>query len=143
MPQSAIIWTTVVGIFTVIGTIIVGVYTAKSARATNRETSQLAGWKDLVTASRTEIKEMRQQMKEDEDRYEGQIQECKKRIDRLAVRVESSERREQVLVLWIRRAVAKMQEHNLPIDPLPPGVVDTEPRLFPRPPLRPKSQDKE
>lgn len=131
MPANVLFWTTVLGILTVLGTAGVGIYTARSARAANRETLQLTGWKDLVTASRAEIKELRAQMEQDDKRHRQVERELTLRIDRLAIKMEASERRENALVQWARSVVRIMRDKNITFPSPPPGVENTDPKLFP------------
>ncbi len=133
-PTSASVWVTVIGILTVLASAVVGIYTARSARAANRETSQLSGWRDMVKESREEINRLREDRAEDEEKWRKErdaeraaMAECHRRIDALTVRFEAAERRERALILWAREVVRIMQLADLTFPPPPRGVNETDP----------------
>lgn len=120
-------WGTFILLVTTAISAAVAIYTARSARAANRETIQLASWKDLVTASRQEITALRTQQKQDEEDNRREITDLKERVDTLTRRIDQSERRERALILWARSAVSIMRAQGISFPVPPPGVEETDP----------------
>lgn len=120
-------WAVAVAILTALGTVAVGIYTARSARAANRESSQLGGWRDMVKALQEDVARLRAQRQEDERRYHGELDLCNRRITSLGEKIEAAERRERALVLWARRVIQLMQTVEVEFPPPPVGIHDTGP----------------
>lgn len=120
-------WAVAISLLTTVGTVIVGVYTARSARAANRESAQLGGWRDMVTALQEDVARLRAQRSEDERRYLGQLDGCNARISSLASKIDAAELRERALTLWARRVVQVMQAVEVEFPPPPVDISDTDP----------------
>lgn len=120
-------WAILLGVLTAVGTVIVGIYTARSARAANRETSQLGSWRDMVNVLQEDVQRIRAQRQEEDQRYRMELDSCDKRINSLADKVAAAERREQALVSWARRVIQLMQTVEVEFPPPPMSVHDTGP----------------
>lgn len=114
-------------VLTAIATLAVGVYTARSARAANRETSQLTGWQVMTKAHQEEIDRLRSDREEDRQRYISQITECNTKIDALTARFGEVERRERALSAWARQVIELMRSAGLAF-PEPPIELTDQPR---------------
>jgi len=65
-------WVIVLSIVaTAVATVYVGVYTARSARRGQRDSTQMAGWHDLVEANTAEIARLRAERAEDRARLDA------------------------------------------------------------------------
>jgi hypothetical protein len=120
-------WAVAIGVLGTIGTVIVGIYTARSAKAANRESSQLGGWRDMVKALQEDVARLRAERAEDERRYNADLDLCNRRINGLAEKIEASEQRERALVLWARRVIELMQTVEVEFPPPPVSIHDTGP----------------
>lgn len=127
-------WSWLIPVLTAVGAAVVGIYTARSARAANRETSQLSGWKALSESHSAEIKRLRTEREEDQEDHRQEREEdrralaaCHARIDDLTRRFEDAERRERELIVWAREVVRLMLAAEFPFPPPPPGVADSGP----------------
>lgn len=120
-------WAVGIALVTALGTVVVGVYTARSARAANRESSQLGGWRDMVKALQEDVARLRAQRVEDERRYHGELDLCNRRITGLGEKIEAAERRERALILWARRVIQLMQTVEVEFPPPPVSIEDTGP----------------
>lgn len=111
-------------------TALAGIYATRSARKANQETSQIAGWKDLVGALREDVTHLRSQQDLDEKKHTAEIEKCNSRISNLTERFEKAEDSRKALAVWVRRVAVPIL-NKAGIDyPAPPIPIDeTNPRL--------------
>lgn len=111
-------------------TILAGVYATRSARQANKETSQIAGWKELTAALRDEVKDLREQQEKDEKKHAAQIETLNRRVTDLTERFEKSEDSRKALAIWVRRvAVPRLTAAQINFPPPPIDIDETDPRL--------------
>lgn len=127
MDPALVPWALAVSVLTVVGTVVVGVYTARSARAANRESSQLGGWRDLVATLQEDVKRLRAERAEDERHAQEEIRGCNQRITSLAATVDALERRERALILWARRVIQVVSTADVVIPAPPIDITQTDP----------------
>lgn len=120
-------WAILLAFLTALGTVAVGIYTARSARAANRESSQLGSWRDMVHALQEDVQRLRAQRQEDERGYHVELELCNKRISSLADKFDAAEQRERALILWARRVIQLMQTVEVEFPPPPVSIHDTGP----------------
>lgn len=131
---------------TALATLAVGVYTARSARAANRETSQITGWRDQVASWRADVEQLRRERREDEERFESErradlkrheaereedrrraaseVARCHARIDELTRTMEEWQAERREFIAWARTVVALMRDRGLAFPPPPRGIED-------------------
>lgn len=125
----------IVAVLTAVGTVVVGVYTARSARAANRETAHLAGWRDQVESWRKDVEHLRQQRQEDRaahhaevvalrNDHAGELANLRSRMDSLERRYAEARTEIRTLTAYARALITLLRQAGIAYPPPPGGLEE-------------------